>query len=348
MAGQARVVFIEGEAGIGKTQLLKAFESQVRHQGVQVCYGRCYEDLALPYLPFVESLLLLLEQTFGDATSDLDADVEIIRGLCYPHKAAPLMADHTSLMHVEREKLRLFLAVSRATLKLAKGQALCFFLDDLHWADQPSLELFEHLVFTVADAIAQGPVPLLIAATYRPPESSSRLARSMSRFQREAICEHLNLPGFDESDIATYIQGMNLGRPSNQLIAMINTTARGNPLFIHEILQYLMQNHALEERRGYLVTRVQPENLQLPEHVAGALAARLEVLSQTARQALIMASFLGHRFSLPLLSVVTEVSEDDLLDALEEAMQQRLLLNEGQDFEFYHPLVRHVFVSRAK
>jgi predicted ATPase len=161
-------VLIEGEAGIGKTRLLKELETHAQHQGVQVCYGRCYEDLTLPYLPFVESLLLLLEQEFGEVNSPLDADVEIIHWFRHPHKTIPLTASSSPSIQIEQEKLRLFLAVSRITLKLAQRRPLCFLLDDLHWADHPSLELFGHLIFSVVYAAAQGSIPLLIVATYRP------------------------------------------------------------------------------------------------------------------------------------------------------------------------------------
>jgi DNA-binding winged helix-turn-helix (wHTH) protein/tetratricopeptide (TPR) repeat protein len=345
LTGTSRVVFIQGEVGIGKTRLLREFQDLAQQHDVQVCYGRCAEELALPYLPFIESLLSHLEHAGKEVTFPGEVDLEAIRWLCHPHDPTPLPTSAFSSTQNDRDKLRLFLAVSRATIALARRRPLVFILDDLHWADQASLELFQHLVFTAADTMAQGPLPLLITTTYRPPESSSQLARFITHFHHEAICESLDLVGFDESDIATYIQGMNLGRPSSQLIAMLNTATRGNPLFIQEILQYLLHTNALEERRGYLVTRVPPDNIQLPAHIAGALVAHLEALSHTARQTLILASFLGNRFALPLLSAVSEASEDEVLDALEEAMHQRLLLSEGEDFEFHHPLVRHVLYN---
>lgn len=342
IAGQPRVVLIEGEAGIGKTRLLKELESHTRQQDVQVCYGRCYEDLALPYLPFVESLLALLEQEFGDVTPSLDADVEVIRWLRHPHKMARFTADSSSSIQVDQAKLRLFLAVSRTTITLAQRRPLCFLLDDLHWADHPSLELFGHLVFTIADAAAQGSIPLLIAATYRPPEPSSRLARFIPRFEREAMCQTYELISLDESEIAAYIQGMDLGPPSHQLVAMIRDVTQGNPLFMQEILHHLLQKQALHTRHGYVVTTTALADLRLPTHIAASIAIRLTALSKDCQRVLTLAAFLGERISLQVLSAISGFEEEVVLDALEEAMHQHLLLSEDQDFQFAHPLIRHV------
>ena len=342
MAGQPRLVLIEGEAGVGKTRLIKELETHARHQGVQVCYGRCYEDLAFPYLLFVESLFSLLEQAFVDGMSSVDADVEVIRWLRHPHKTAPFVAHRFPSTQDEQEKLRLLLAVSRTTLALAQRRPLCILLDDLHWADHPSLELFGHLVFSVSNTVTQGSIPLLIAATYRPPEPSSRLARFIPRFERESICQTCALSGFDESEIVEYIQGMGIGPPSYQLVAMIRDITQGNPLFMQEVLHHLVQNQALHARGGYIVTTSSLADLRLPTHITASIAIRIAALSQGCQQVLTLSAFLGERFSLQMLSAISGLEEEVLLDVLEEAIDQHLLLSEDQDFQFAHPLIRHV------
>lgn len=345
ISGQPRIVLIQGEAGIGKTRLLKEFQAVVQQREIAVCYGRCSEELALPYLPFVESLLLHLENAFKDDIPPVEVDMEAIRWFRHPREAPPLTANGCPSSQDHHNKLRLFLAVSRATIEFVQHRSICFLLDDLHWADHASLELLEHLMFTIADAGAQGPVPLLIAATYRPPEFSSRLTRVIPRWQGETICELLDLTGFSASDIATYIQEVDLGRPSNQLVAMIQKATQGNPLFIQEVLHYLVRNNALQARGGSLIAPIFPTQVQLPGHLTGALTRRLEELSDDTQQALTFASFLGDRFSLQALSATSSFQEEDWLNFLEEAVHHGLLLNEDQNFRFTHPLIRHVLYN---
>jgi hypothetical protein len=215
-------------------------------------------------------------------------------------------------------------------------------LDDLHWADHPSLELFGHLVFSVADTIAQGPIPLLIAATYRRPEPSSRLARFIPRFERESMCQTCALSGFDAAEIVEYMQGMGIGSPSYQLVAMIRDITQGNPLFMQEVLHHLVQHQALHARGGYIVTTASLADLRLPTHITASMAIRIAALSQDCQQVLTLSAFLGERFSLQMLRAISGLGEEVLLDALQEAIDQHLLLSEDQDFQFAHPLIRHV------
>src|SRR5262249_17295291 len=151
--------------------------------------------------------------------------------------------------------------------------------DDLHWADQPSLDLFSHLVFTIADTAVREPVPLFIVGVYRPVEPHERLARTIAQFQREDICQTLELSGLAEAQVNELIQGLGLARPSHQLVATVSQATQGNPLFIQEVLHQLVEQNALQERGGYFVTTLAPADLRLPEQVTEAIAARTQGLS---------------------------------------------------------------------
>jgi hypothetical protein len=343
MAGHPRVVLMPGEAGIGKTRLLQELRSHALRRDLQIGYGRCYEDLTLRYLPFVAALRTLLEQIPEDAERALGIDVELVKQLIHRGRA-PTAAARLSLPdEADQNKLYLFLAVSRVMIKLCQCRPTLFVVDDLHWADPSSLDLFGHLVFAVADMAMREPLPLLIIATYRPVEPETRLARLIARLQREHICQTLTLPGLNESEIHELIRGLGLARPSHQLTATVSAATRGNPLFIQEVLHHLVKQDALQEHGGYLVATTSSADLRLPEHVMGALIARTEGLSRGCRRVLKLASFLGERFLLQALGVVSGINEDEVLSLLEEALRQRLLLSEGQTFQFAHPLIRQVF-----
>src|SRR5262249_24236348 len=92
VSGQPRVVLLEGDAGIGKTRLLQETRSIAQLLHMQVCTGRCYEDLALPYLPFIESLVPELHRLAGSEPAP-GRDVDIISRLLHAGAAVPARAE---------------------------------------------------------------------------------------------------------------------------------------------------------------------------------------------------------------------------------------------------------------
>ena len=345
LAGRPQVVLLQGDAGVGKTRLLKEVRATALRYNMRVCQGRCYEDLTLPYWPFLESLFPQLHRLHEDIQDCPDTDIEVINHfLHWGSTAAPPISPSPSVQ-ADQGTLRLFLALSRATIKLAQRHPLLLAVEDLQWADRPSLDLFGHLVFAVADAALRDSVPLLIVGTYRPVEAEDRLARVIARFQREDICQTVELPGLNEEEVDELIQSLGVTHPSHQLVATVSEATRGNPLFVQEVLHHLVRRNALKVSGGFMVTTTAPADLQLPAQVTTAIAARTLELSEDCRRILTLASFLGESFSPRILNAVSGTHEDELLDLLEEGMRHRLLLSAGHTFQFAHPLIRHVFYT---
>lgn len=342
-AGRPRVVLIQGEAGIGKTRLLQEAMSIARRLRMEICFGRCYEDLALPYLPFVEYLLPQLEQMPEDARRSIGADFQLITQLLHRAETLPPEARPSLAGQADQEKLQLFLAVGHATVRFAQSRPMLFVVEDLHWADRLSLDLLDHVAFTVADTATKEPVPLVIVGTHRPLAPEERLARLATRLQREEVCRTITLSGLNEPEIHDLIGGLGVTRPSHQLTVTVSDATHGNPLFIQEVMHHLVQQDALEEQGGYVVTTTAASELRLPDQVTGAIVTRAAGLGESCRKALTLAALLGDSFSLQTLAAVSGVPEDDLLNLLEEGMRQRLLRSEGAAFQFAHPLIRHVF-----
>src|SRR6266481_5099529 len=198
--GRPRVVLIQGEAGIGKTRLLHEAIAIARRLRMEVCFGRCYEDLALPYLPFVESLLPLLEQVPEEARASIGADLHLVNRL-FQRAETPLADSRPSMSgQADHERLQLFLAVGHAAVRLAQSRPMLLIVEDLHWADRLSLDLFDHLAFTVTDAATREPVPIIVVGTYRPLAAGERFARLAARLQREEVCRSITLAGLDENE----------------------------------------------------------------------------------------------------------------------------------------------------
>jgi class 3 adenylate cyclase/tetratricopeptide (TPR) repeat protein len=345
--GRPRVVLIQGDAGIGKTRLLYEARAIAARLGMQVCFGRCHEDLALPYLPFIESLRPQLEALPDEARQALGPDFDIIRNLLYGAGTAGAAARTPGPAQADHEKLQLLLAMGNAVVKLAQACPSLVIIDDVHWADALSLDLFEHLAFTVSDMAAREPVPMLIIGTHRPVAANERLAHLTARIQREEICRTFTLAGLSEGEIRELLGGLGLRRPSHQLVATVTDATQGNPLFVQEVLHHLVRQDALQEQGGYLVTATAPIDFKFPEQMTAATLTRAHGVSDACRRVLTLASFLGDRFSLKALSVVSAVNDNELLNLLEEAMRHQILRGEGDTFSFAHPLMRHVFYQEA-
>jgi class 3 adenylate cyclase len=343
--GRPRIILVSGDAGVGKTRLLRELSPLARRHGVDACYGRWYEDVALPYLPFVESLRTLLAHAGGTVPGVSTDDAALVGRFLQGIAPTSPSADPVASAGSEQGTIRLFLALSRAVIAMVQLRPFALVLDDLHWADRSSLDLLSHLVFAVADTALREPVPLLILVAYRPVEAGQRLVSTVARFQREDMCVALQLSGFAESEIDQFIQGFGLRRPSHQLIATVAKATGGNPLFIQEVIHDLVARGALQERGGYLVTTMAPEDARVPPELTGAIVARLRGLSEECRGILSLASMLGDRFTVHTLAALGGRPEEELLDLLEEGMRQGALSVEGAGFEFSHPLIRHVLYT---
>ena len=345
-AGRPQVALIAGEAGIGKTRLLKELPSVAQRYSLHVCYGRCYEALALPYLPFIEALRTSLDSLPEETLHTLGPDMELMMQFIQDGGMVRSTFTVSTSPQIDQDKLRWFLAVSRAVIKLAQHRPFLCIVDDLHWADGSSLDLFGYLAFSLADIASQEHVPCLLVGTYRSLEVSERLTRLLARLQREEICQTLDLPGLDEAETFQLLQTMGLTRPSHQFLTMLREVTRGNPLFVQEMLHHLVQQDALEEREGYVTTTATDVDLQLPAHVVDTIIARIQSLSVDCQRMLEWAAVLGDPFSLEVLSAVSDRDEETLLELLESGMHQHLLLSAGQSFLFVHPLMQHALYSQ--
>ena len=341
VSGSPRILLVAGEAGIGKTRLLRevrpAFE-----ESASVLFGRCYEGSTIPYRPFIEILNACIA-SHPAAFDGLDANERAVVDRLLARVPTALVQDLQS----GSNEIALFLAVSNLFLRLAREHPLVLIIDDLHWADDPSLQLLAHLAFAASEAAAHSTAPLLLITTYRPDDIEGKAAHVLDRLQREDSCDVLPISGLGEPDIAHLVRALGFSRPSHQLVDTIAEATRGNPLFVQEAVTYLKESNAVLPRGGYDVTTLAPADLRLPAEVTEAISSRLHAVPSDYRRALMRAAFLGDAFEFATLARLHTGDQEVLLDALEDAVRQRFLVNEGPSFRFAHPLVRHVLYTEA-
>jgi class 3 adenylate cyclase/tetratricopeptide (TPR) repeat protein len=337
VAGHPRVALVVGEPGIGKTRLLRELQGTASSRGIAVGIGRGFEDLGIPFLPIAEALAPEVHAMSAAVARTLGIDAEIVRRLV---RGEVTTAEHSSHRPWQPDDSRLFLAASRAVIEIARTKPLLLMLDDVHWFDQASLELFGHVVLGIADVAGRHPLHLLIVGSTRPVEPSHRLARLLARFQRDDICETLELSGLAEGDVTQLVQGLGLNRPSHQLIAVVNDATQGNPLFVQEVVDHLRRHGALRSQGGHLTTTASATDVPLPLDVTTAIASRLDALDAETRRLLTIAACCGGSIDPAVLAAVADTTSATVVETLERATGHRLVVGDGRTFQFAHPLVR--------
>jgi class 3 adenylate cyclase/tetratricopeptide (TPR) repeat protein len=327
-AGGMRSALVAGEAGIGKTRLAAEFAAQVHAEGAVVLAGRCDEDLAVPYQPFVDALRYFVDHAPDDLASRLGR---------YPGELSRLLPDLVERVpdlppplrtDPETERFRLFEAITSWLTAASQDAPVLFVLEDLHWATKPTTLLLRHLVRS------EGPARLLMMGTYRPTDldRDAPLSELLADLRRGRGAERITLEGFDEAEIAALLADA-LARPltaaEDDLAHRICADTAGNAFFASEVVRHL------DEIGGPVDT------VAIPDSVREVVGQRLARLSDDTNNVLVAAAVVGTEFCVSPISAVAKRSEADVVDALEAATRARLLEEVTLDrYRFAHTLVR--------
>jgi class 3 adenylate cyclase len=341
-AGALRVALVAGEPGVGKTRLAAELAVAAHSEGGLVLAGRCDEDLGVPYQPFVEALRHFVDHAPAD---DLGAQLgryggELARLMPELPGRVPGMSELLR-SDPETERYRLFDAVAAWLAAASTNQPLLLMLDDLQWAAKPTLLLLRHVVRS-----SEG-MHVLVVGTYRDTELASDhpLVEVLADLRRQEGVERLSLSGLDQSGVAAFMEqaaGHELEDDDRLLARAIHQETEGNPFFVREVLRHLTETGAVQRREGRWATRLPVEDLGIPEGVREVVGRRLARLSERANRMLRVAAVVGVEFDLSVLqAAVKGLSDEELVCALEEATEARLLIEAAPTrYRFGHALVR--------
>jgi len=335
-AGKPQVMLVSGSPGIGKSRLLREFLRTMRNTEFAIGIGRGYQDFSFPYQPWMDVLRALDPQT----PLPLEA---------HGVKAEEIFDDTSTtqsrIAGRHNDDLRgLFLGVFQTLIDRAGRSPLLIVLDDLHWMDRSSIDLFLHVVQGLADAAMTRPIPIMLVTAYRTLEERPHLSRALARARRAPVTHKLALGGLDHSDVHLFLEQLGLPRPAPQLVDTILEATDGNPLFIQEVVYQLRARNALEQRQGFTITPLKAMQLALPTDVHSAIASRLQDLDHGTLDLITWAALLGTRFSLDELCLLSGADEDAALDGLDAAAG--FVTSARDAFRFAHPLYRHVLLQR--
>jgi class 3 adenylate cyclase len=315
--GHGGLVVLAGEAGIGKTRLADELTHQARRLGSEVLWGGCSEaELSLPYLPFVEAIgNYLADHDVGDLSARLGPTSGELSQL-FPQfgtGAGPAPSSDPG-----QAKLRLFEAIVALLGVPAADQTLLLVIEDVHWADDSSRELLDHLARRLAGMRA------LTLVTYRSDELHRRhpFVPTVRAWRRSGVARIIDLDPLPQAGIAEMlasITGSEQVEP--ELVDLLYERTEGNPFFVEEMLSEATCSLA----PGQEITRAALDNVGIPETVRDTILQRLSRLDPAHVQILEVAAVMGRTFTYETLLAVSEASEDAVQAALAGAVAVQLI-----------------------
>ncbi len=341
-AGSLEVVLLAGEPGIGKTTLAVQQAAAAWTDGAIVLFGRCDEENLAPFQPFVEAL-----GHYADTTP-----AATLRAQLLPHAEdlallVPLGRVLPELVDVvptgaETERYRMFEAVPAALRVIASDAPVLLVLDDLHWADRPTLQLLQHVIRR------SGGTSLLILGTYRDTDlvRTHPMAEALGDMRRANLISRVSLRGLTREDVVSLLQGDAPPDPVDHSLAeALWTETEGSPLFLREILRHLAETGVVaRDEAGRWRAQRRLDQLGIPEGLREVIGRRLTRLSEDTNTMLRAGSVLGREVRFDVLERLTDLDDDRLLDALDEAAAAGVIAEVpgavGR-YAFTHALVRH-------
>ena len=293
---------LAGEPGIGKTRVAREFALHAGQRGALVFWGRCYESAgAPPYWPWVQ-----IVRTY---VRDCDAEqlhTAMGAGAADIADMAPEVREHLSdlplpprLDDPEQARFRLFDAVTAFLCRVARTSPLVLILDNLHWADKPSLLLLEFLAAELDRS------RVLVLGTYRDMELTrhSPLSETLGELTRARPLQRLLLHGLSREEVGHFMVATTGILPPQVLVHTVYTQTEGNSLFLTEVVRLLMQEGA------FAPEHLHPSHtsvISIPEGVRAVIGKRLNRLSQPCNQLLTLAAVIGREFGLQEVASLLE------------------------------------------
>jgi class 3 adenylate cyclase len=331
LGGRGSLQLLVGEPGIGKTRAAEELATYARVSGARAYWGRCREDEGAPaYWPWVQAIRSYARDADPVALAwQLGAGAPEVAQLI-PEVAEKLDIEPGERSDSEEERFRLFDSVTSLLLAAARDRPLVIVLDDLHWADEPSLLL---LRFAARELATSG---LLVLGTYRDVELGRHhpLARVLGEISAIEGSARIPLRGLGAGAVERYIE-MTSGGPSPPGLAeAVQEQTDGNPFFVGEVVRLLASE-------GRLTTGGSAAELHIPQGVREVIGRRLDRLSEETNEVLRVAAVIGRDFEEELVWRVAKQPPEALMKAAREAIAERLVTDLGDGrYSFAHALVR--------
>ncbi len=347
MDGTGTLVMIGGEPGIGKTRLCEVVAAEARQRGLGVYTGHCYETEGdLPYMPWVEMLeeaarafdAAELLEILGEHAPTLAQMAPELRRLVPGIPPPPELPADQQRWYMFNSLREFYTAVTTGR------RPLLLVLEDLHWADESTLQLLEQMVTWLAG------LPMLVLGTYRDLESevSERFSQSLAGFVRRPEAAMIALSPHSESEVGDLLLALSGHPPPPGIVGAIYAESDGNALFVEEVFRHLVESGGLLDERGAFRADLRVDELDVPASLRLVIDRRLARLGERTRRMLGLAAVIGRYFPYDVVQAVGVLEPDELLDAVEAAERAQVIVEESTrgdpGYRFAHELFRQTLL----
>jgi tetratricopeptide (TPR) repeat protein len=337
-AGRGSLVMLVGEPGIGKTRTAQELATYAQLRGGRVLWGRARETAgAPPYWPWIQignAFSASTDITQGGTALQYDMLAALVPLFPALRQLFPGLPELPELHDGEAAQFRLFEAYTRFVAQIADPPLLVI-LDDLHWADKPSLLLLEHL----AEELTH--LRVLVVGTYRDTDLARThpLSEALATLNREPGFLRVPLRGLSRTETTAYIQAAANVEPAAVVLDRIVEETEGNPFFLSEVVNLLTQEGTL--------AKTSLSDIAIPDGVREALGRRLDRISSETNETLQVAAVVGREFAYDTLNLLGERPDDELLAQVEEALDARVIeeLDRPGRYRFTHALMQETLLS---
>ena len=310
---ERQVVFVTGEAGIGKTTVVESFLAEVHSdRRLRIAQGRCIETHGPgeAYLPLLEALTGLCRGSGGEPIARL-----------LRHHAPTWLAQMPSVLGnsefrtlkqqtVGVTPARMLRELADAVEVVAQNVILVLWLEDLHWSDPSTLDWLAYL------ASRPGPARILVLGSYRPGEALTRahpLEAAKDALKMRGHCRELALAPLSEMAVGEYLaRRFPAGDAPPDLAGMIHRRTGGNPLFIVQVADNLARRGVLTAHVGRRDVTASPIHIAIPEDVRRMIGHDLDRMPAYQRRILEAASAVGREFSVATVAAAEPFELDDV------------------------------------
>ncbi|MEZ4663973.1 MAG: AAA family ATPase [Caldilineaceae bacterium] len=329
-AGHGQIALISGEAGIGKSRLITEIKRQVQQMGGQIGAGFCFElDSTYLYAPILD---LLRNAAFAAPLAD-----EVRTLLTEPPR---------NLEDPEQYRRRLFDTLANTLLNRHSSHAtrhplLLLIFEDLHWADDATLEFLGFLTRHIVE------YPLLLLLTYRSDEITPALMHLLAQLDRRRLATEIALPPLTERETDQMVRTLfQQNKPiRSDFLYTIHSLSEGNPFFIEEMLKALVAAGDIFQSGGGW-ERKPLAQLHIPRTVQAAVQSRIADVSTGARRLLQLAAVMGRQFDFGVLQQITGMDEAIQIGLIKELIETQLVSETTANiFTFRHALTRQAIYN---
>ncbi|HEU5431463.1 MAG TPA: AAA family ATPase [Thermomicrobiales bacterium] len=341
--GRGETILVAGEAGIGKSRLVAEARARATAREMRVLIGRCFEpDRVLPYAPLRDLARTHGAEHAGAPVGDAFAAVAPELAQLVPDSArgrrdvAP-----AATLDPAQERRRLVEAWAQFVAGMAAARPTLVIVEDVHWADDASLEALLALARRLAV------LPMLLVLTYRTDEVDPSLRHLLAELDRERLASEIRLPRLTAPEADAMLRAI-FDQPQPiraDFLRAIHAITDGNPFFIEEVIRALVAAGDIFQEGGKWERRALAQ-LRIPRSVTDAVLRHSRHLSPEAEQVVRLAAVAGRFFDFAALAALTGHDEEALLRLTRELIDAQLVVEDSAErFSFRHALTRQAIYA---